>query len=1301
MKIKLLLLIFFGILINFTGKAQIPTCEDSLAGFDLNDGYEHAMHIGKTGTEATDFINQAKRNYINRKYHLDKSVLPVSDLAKKGVPNSVSVINCATDNYGFELGNTNGWTMSGTGVQTIVSAGTDPYGAFPWVCPLNGSSYSLRLSNDVNSGCCLSSATKSIPVPAAGTTFFTFYFALAIFGYPHTAADAATFSVDFYTAGGALIPCPQFLVYHSTDGGDVGVHNFAATPNPAISYNPGCAGDQSFNSNTIYAPWQGVTADLTPYAGTTITAVFTVKWCVFNVDWLYALIDADCPLNYIPPPSTCVTLPYNLCGPPEMATYSWNTPSGGTGNASCINAITAGVYSLTCSPALTCGSPNFTYTYNVQPIPTANFTSTLPTCTSILTATDNSTLNGATVSSYSWDYGDATTGTGSPTNHTYGGMGTFNVTETITTTDGCTATVTNPVTVTNPMTVTVPGGTICNGGSLPLTASGGGTTYNWFPGAGLSATTGANVTANPTSTTIYTITGSNGACTNTTTCTVTVNPLPVITVASATVCSGTPATIMASGATTYTWNTGATTAALTQILVTTTNYIVTGTDGNGCTNTATTTITVNPLPPVAVNSSTICIGQQTATLTASGALTYSWNPTTGLTPTIGSPVTGTPTTTTNYIVTGTDGNGCTNTATTTITVNPLPPVAVNSSTICIGQQTATLTASGALTYSWNPTTGLTPTIGSPVTGTPTTTTNYIVTGTDGNGCTNTATTTITVNPLPPVAVNSSTICIGQQTATLTASGALTYSWNPTTGLTPTIGSPVTGTPTTTTNYIVTGTDGNGCTNTATTTITVNPLPPVAVNSSTICIGQQTATLTASGALTYSWNPTTGLTPTIGSPVTGTPTTTTNYIVTGTDGNGCTNMATTTITVNSLPLPIATSNTPCASQQVLSFSCMPNGLLFYSWSGPNSYLSPLQNPSIPTASVTVALAGIYTVSVTDVNTCTNTATVDVNINPLPVVTVNSPTVCENQTINLVASGGVIYSWFGPNAYMSGIPNPSISNAVLNMSGSYVVTVTDVNACVNANVAQVVVNPLPVINANVASICMGQQSATLTATGAYTYTWAPSNTLSSNFGSSVIAIPNATTNYIVNGIDVNGCENITTTTVTVYPIPIVTTSTVSPTCVPLNATFSVTSNPAASSYIWSFGNGPSQTSTLNPSSSAFITNTIYTAAGTYPINLTITDIHGCVGSATTIAVAYPIPIADFDYGQQPVTILAPEVQFYNESVYAAQNVWNLGDPGSNSNIDSVVNPSHTYLWFRFCYLLCNLNGYFYKWLYSFSC
>jgi hypothetical protein len=280
----------------------------------------------------------------------------------------------------------------------------------------------------------------------------------------------------------------------------------------------------------------------------------------------------------------------------------------------------------------------------------------------------------------------------------------------------------------------------------------------------------------------------------------------------------------------------------------TTTYTVTATDANGCLNSATTTVTVNPLPVVTASGpQAICIGAG-AQLTAGGGVTYTWTPQSGLSnPSIYNP-TAIPTSTTTYTVTATDANGCVNRATTTITVNPLPIVTASApQSICIGAS-AQLTGGGGVTYSWTPPAGLDdPSIFNP-TATPTSTTTYTVTAINANGCVNSAMTTVTVNPLPVVTVSSpQAICIGAG-AQLTAGGGVTYTWTPQAGLSnPSIYNP-TATPGATTIYTVTATDANGCVNRTTTTVTIKSIPTVTVSHTTaICIGNSTQ-LTATGGI---------------------------------------------------------------------------------------------------------------------------------------------------------------------------------------------------------------------------------------------------------------------------------------------------------------------------------------------------------------------------------------------------------------------------------------------------------------------
>lgn len=453
-----------------------------------------------------------------------------------------------------------------------------------------------------------------------------------------------------------------------------------------------------------------------------------------------------------------------------------------------------------------------------------------------------------------------------------------------TTTVGGLSAVISTVTVTVIPSINIPvnSPSICIGQGFTLTATGA-SNYSWSPGG---ATT-SSIVVTPTATSIYTVTTTNtvAGCPSSVTATVNVSPPTVISPTNIVICSGNSTTLTASGATTYSWNTGATTNTVSVAPTVTTIYTVTGTTG-GCANTKTITITVNTTPTVAVNNATICSGTSTV-LTASGASTYSWN--TGATT---NTISVSPSSTTIYTVTGTS-NGCSNTKTVSVTVKTTPTVTVNSPTICAGQ-TTTLTATGATTYSWN-----TSATTNSISVNPTSTTNYTVTGTT-NGCSNTKTTTVTVNPSPTVTAvaNPTSICVGQ-TSTLTVSGATTYSWN--TGV---ITSTISVSPSATTVYTVTGTTSS-CSSSATVAIIVGPATPTitASTSSVNACSGGSATLTAIGATNYTWTP--GGINTSTAVVT--PTAAIIYTLSGSYGSGC-NTATTTLLVNPIISTLCCSTT---------------------------------------------------------------------------------------------------------------------------------------------------------------------------------------------------------------------------------------------------------------------------------------------------------------------------------------------------------------------------------------------------------
>src|SRR5258706_120010 len=459
-----------------------------------------------------------------------------------------------------------------------------------------------------------------------------------------------------------------------------------------------------------------------------------------------------------------------------------------------------------------------------------------------------------------------------------------------------------------------------------------------------------------------------------------------------------------------------------------------------------------------------------------------------------------------------------------------------ASTVACGSHTATFTnnSTGASTYHWDfgdlSTNADTSNLFSPSYTYPDTgwyNVTLIAYSSVNTACNDTSHANVHVRPLPVVTVTSPPpICIGQQSALITASGTSTsYTWSPSTGLSNTTGSSVTASPASTTTYTVTGTL-NGCTASAQVTVTVNPLPVIAVTPPpAICIGQQNATLTANGASTYSWTPATALSATTGSTVTANPTSTTSYTVTGTDNNGCTASTQVTVTVNPL-LVIAVTPPPaiCVGQQ--SATLTANGASTYSWT-PATALSATTGSSVtanPTSTTT------YTVTGTDINGCTASTQVTVNVNPLPVVTVSSASICNGQSTTLSANGANTYSWSPATSLSATTGSTVTANPASTIT--YTVTGIDNNGCTSTGQGTVSVTTVAVTVSPNTAICNGFPT-TLSANGATTYSWSPAASLSSSIGSSVSANPNATTTYTVIGTT-NGCTASAQVTITVNGI-----------------------------------------------------------------------------------------------------------------------------------------------------------------------
>ncbi len=220
-----------------------------------------------------------------------------------------------------------------------------------------------------------------------------------------------------------------------------------------------------------------------------------------------------------------------------------------------------------------------------------------------------------------------------------------------------------------------------------------------------------------------------------------------------TVCSNVAVNLTASGADTYTWNTGSTSSALTDNPSVSQTYTVWGTNLlTGCVTQKTQLIQVDPAPNVYVFASTpsVCIGQP-AILTGLGAVSYVWS--NGASTSV---ITVSPTVNAAYNVIGTALNGCTDQKSQNIQVKALPNVSANSSSSesCKGEM-ITLSGNGAVTYQWLASGSGVVYLTNPVNVVLNVPTNFTLTGTDANGCTNKTTLSQNVNACTDIKANMS------------------------------------------------------------------------------------------------------------------------------------------------------------------------------------------------------------------------------------------------------------------------------------------------------------------------------------------------------------------------------------------------------------------------------------------------------------------------------------------------------------------------------------------------------------------
>ncbi len=992
------------------------------------------------------------------------------------------------------------------------------------------------------------------------------------------------------------------------------IMNFPAVCGPATNASAFmCVGDIQFNPTSwtlngtaapLFWSWFDLVQVATTVAVGQSTAAFNVNTggdcfnlCVAAMYYRTTCVICSPPvLTMTATPATCsgcngtATVSISPAGP---YTYTWS-PSGGTGSTA--TGLCAGTYTVTAVQGCN------TYTASVV-VPNAGGGLTLTgsqtnaTCFGSCNGTTNYTVTGGTGPfTYAWSPANASTTVGATNTSSAACAGTYTLT--VTDANSCTGTAT--ITITQPPAITATQSQVnitCNGGcngTATVVASGGnGTyTYSWAPSGGTAAT-------------------ATGLCAGTYTCTI-----------------SSPA---------------------------------------GCTIIKTFTIT----QPTAITATTSFVSATcgnnngSATVTPSGGTpgyTFLWTPTGQTTQTATGLFAGA------YTCLITDLNGCTMTASVTVTNSTSPTVSVSSFTnvTCNGACDGTITVLGAgglapYTYAWTPSggTGSTANALCPAV--------YTCTLTDANGCI--ATTTQTITEPPALAIASSQVdllcngvCNGSATVGVTGgTPGYTYLWSPSGGTGATATALCAG------NYSCLVTDLNGCTLTQTFTITEPTLLTVAsagfnVTCFGVCDGQ-VVVIPTGGTPNYTFVWSTGCTtPSCNNICAGT------YNVTVTDLNGCTATSTSTVTEpTAINIITSTIDAHCnaADGSATSLSSGGTGTLTPVW-----YL-----PATPGANLNNVVAGSYYVVVTDANGCDDTANVVINNIPGVVATAGpiTPVSCfggNNGAASVTTTGGtgiITYSWSC---------SPSITNAATNLvAGTCTVTVSDSAGC-TSTVNFTINQPTDLTITSTATpnaICIGQNSnlSGLAAGGTpgYTYAWMPGLLA----GQNQTVSPSNTTTYSVVVMDANGCVDSSTVTVTVSPNPVAilsgdTLAGCAPRCVNFSDNSTIGSG-TITSWSWDFGDGSPLSTSQNPSH-------CYLSSGTYAVTLTVSTATGC--SATIVMPNYiqvfANPVAAFTAGPQPTTELNPTINFVDGSTNAATWDWSFGDLLNSAS--TVQNPSFTY-------------------------
>lgn len=593
----------------------------------------------------------------------------------------------------------------------------------------------------------------------------------------------------------------------------------------------------------------------------------------------------------------------------------------------------------------------------------------------------------------------------------------------------------------------------------------------------------------------------------------------------------------------YTWTNGPTTGnhSVTETSSGPHTYTLTSSDYYGCLTTAMITLTFVPLPVISVPNVSIC-PYKTGTLTASGASTYTWNG-----GTTGSTFSAAPLVNTSYSVTGSLA-GCNSGATGSLVLLPTPVPSISGSLAACNGQNVTLYGGGGISYTWQGPQAFSSVNQSAQINSANLNHSgiYNVTVTAANSCTATTNASVTIYPSPSLSASGSTICSTQNLMlNANAPAAIFFIWNGVNGFGSNLQNPVLTTPAATASgfYTVTAFSAQGCTNSAIAHASVTTMPVLSpFNDGPKCEGLN---ITLNGSTTqggagfvwtgpnayYSAQQNAVLNNIIASQ-------SGNYSLTVTEGP-CQTSATTQVIVHPLPQPVTAYNQPVCERSTLNLSvtCAPSTTLVSQiWNGPN-FNSSSQFPVRPNS--TSAFAGVYTVQVTDIHSCSKSAVLVVNIIQRPILTVTGDTVCLYQPARMLAGGADTYTWSNPFGLAGNTATIGIPIAVNVSPLTYTVIATAVTSCTNMATAGLFTYPLPTVTAisQPSDAVCANTHFTFTAFGAQSYTWqGPANFKS--LGHEIKwQVPHSgySGRYSVKGVDAHGCAGNAGFDLLINPLP----------------------------------------------------------------------------------------------------------------------------------------------------------------------